>query len=429
MRHTPQAARTTGGSGLFDLVKYLLEDESEKAMTRYQDPKVEVRRDVKRPFYFIRPYVPLVTEHGIQRRQRKTQLGFCDEMTMRQARAAKQQVMALINAGKFLLQSQIRFDAVVQKFLDARVPQLAAPTQAKYRGCIKNYIRPAFRNMRMCDIDPPTVTAWLNHAAEPVTLIQSDDMIKKSGLGWWARQDLRNVLSAIFTKATEWRLWEGRNPCEGVDVSRRREKREKKIPQKEQLDRFLAALSDTAICTVAQARLMVLVAVVAGLRVSEVLGLKPSDIDGVKETLEIRRRWHRGDIDVPKSEASKRVRQIGPLAGDLLRLAHGIKSDEFLFARSDGNPPDDRDLQQHVFRPAAKAVGIYFQGFGMHTFRRLNISWRQEVGATPFEAMRAAGHASPSTTWLYTITDQERERQQVCRILDRIGGDVRSAVN
>lgn len=158
---------------------------------------------------------------------------------------------------------------------------------------------------------------------------------------------------------------------------------------------------------------MVLVAVVAGLRVSEVLGLKLCDMDVKKETIQIRRRWHRGDVAEPKSEAACRVRQIGPLSAELLSLARGKKDDEFLFARADGNPPDDRDLQQHVFRPAAKAVGIYFEGFGMHTFRRLNISWRQEVRATPFEAMKAAGHMQPSTTWLYTICSRNPVR--ICR--------------
>lgn len=81
---------------------------------------------------------------------------------------------------------------------------------------------------------------------------------------------------------------------------------------------------------------------------------------------------------------------------------------------------DDRELQQHVFRPAAEAVGIYFEGFGMHTFRRLNITWRQEVGATPIEAQKATGHASLVMTFLYTQTDQTREREHVGRILERL---------
>ncbi|MGI8746244.1 MAG: hypothetical protein ACR2NN_27420 [Bryobacteraceae bacterium] len=61
---------------------------------------------------------------------------------------------------------------------------------------------------------------------------------------------------------------------------------------------------------------------------------------------------------------------------------------------------DDRDLQQHVFRPSAEAAGIYREGFVMHMFRRLNVMWRQEAGATPLEARRAAGHASLDMTFL-----------------------------
>ncbi len=56
----------------------------------------------------------------------------------------------------------------------------------------------------------------------------------------------------------------------------------------------------------------------------------------------------------------------------------------------------------------------------MHTFRRLNVTWRQEVGATPIEAQKAAGHASLDMTFLYTQTDEAREREHVGRILDRL---------
>ena len=55
-------------------------------------------------------------------------------------------------------------------------------------------------------------------------------------------------------------------------------------------------------------------------------------------------------------------------------------------------------------------------------FRRQNISWRQDAGAHPFEAQKAAGHAKPSTTWDYTITDSEREKAQVGKMFDRLIG-------
>jgi hypothetical protein len=42
------------------------------------------------------------------------------------------------------------------------------------------------------------------------------------------------------------------------------------------------------------------------------------------------------------------------------------------------------------------------------------------VGATPIEAQKAAGHASLDMTFLYTQTDEAREREHVRRILERL---------
>jgi integrase len=276
----------------------------------------------------------------------------------------------------------------------------------------------------LCEITKPTIEAWLNKKGEPQTVTVKRDGIETAeehdGLGWWARMDLRNLLSAIFTKAAEWNLWDGRNPCEGVSVGKKKVKRAKRIPGAEDLTKFLESIPDTAIISATGARLIVVTAVVAGLRVSEVLGLQAGDIDARAETLHVERRQHRGDVDDPKSESARRVRQVGVFAHELLRYAAGRGPEDFIFQRKDGRLLDDRDLQQHVFRPAAEVAGIYFEGFGMHTFRRLNVTWRQEVGATPIEAQKAAGHASLDMTFLYTQTDEVRERSHVAQILERL---------
>jgi integrase len=368
--------------------------------------------------------VPVVTAEGLKRKRQSFQLGFCDEITVRQAKARKQQILAPINAGRCLIQSQIPFREVARKFEDARIPQLGAATQAKYRAHLQNHVLPAFGDMLLCEITKPTIEAWLNKKGEPQTVTVKRDGIEtaeeRDGLGWWARMDLRNLLSAIFTKAAEWNLWDGRNPCEGVSVGKKKVKRAKRIPGAEDLTKFLESIPDTAIISATGARLIVVTAVVAGLRVSEVLGLQAGDIDARAETLHVERRQHRGDVDDPKSESARRVRQVGVFAHELLRYAAGRGPEDFIFQRKDGRLLDDRDLQQHVFRPAAEAAGIYFEGFGMHTFRRLNVTWRQEVGATPIEAQKAAGHASLDMTFLYTQTDEAREREHVGRILERL---------
>lgn len=56
----------------------------------------------------------------------------------------------------------------------------------------------------------------------------------------------------------------------------------------------------------------------------------------------------------------------------------------------------------------------------MHTFRRLNVTWRQHAGATPIEAQKAAGHASLDMIFLYTQNGEAREREPVTQIMDRV---------
>ena len=40
---------------------------------------------------------------------------------------------------------------------------------------------------------------------------------------------------------------------------------------------------------------------------------------------------------------------------------------------------------------------------------------------TVLRRSKAAGHAQPSTAWMHTITDEEREDSQVAAILERTG--------
>ena len=231
---------------------------------------------------------------------------------------------------------------------------------------------------------------------------------------------MRGILSGIFTKAREWKLWDGPNPCEGVDIGRKKAKRVQRIPNTQDLLAFLAAFPDTSHISGNGARLIVLTACTAGLRESEVLALTRSTINAEERTLKVDRRWRRGDEDEPKTEASRRVRQIGALANELLTYSAEKAIGDYIFTRPNGEPLDDRDLQRDVFRPAAEATGIYFEGFGMHVFRRLNVTWRQQEGAMPIEAQKAAGHSSLDMTLLYTQTEDARERDHVEKILERL---------
>ncbi|HZW05341.1 MAG TPA: site-specific integrase [Candidatus Nitrosotalea sp.] len=374
---------------------------------RYQNAKLEIRRDVARPFYFVRVTVPKITQEGRRRKREVRILGYVDEVSIKEARKLRAAVLEVVNAGRVLVQSQMHFKQVAQRFLDIRVPQLGFATQNKYRTQIVRHILPAFGELRMCDDDSAAVEGWL--AAK-----------ERAGLGWWSRIDLKGVLSAIFTAAKSWKLWEGDNPTEGVRIGRKRLVREKRLLTVEELRILLAALPE-------RPKFIVLIMFGLGLRISEVLGLRWSDIDWEAKRLSISRRWYRGDLSEEgetKSEASAAPLGLGRSMLHELRSRYPgpHRRGEFLFVGDDGHtPPDDRDLLREEFRPVLRRLKLYYPGFGWHAFRRQNITWRQQVGgATPLEAQRAARHSSLDMTYLYTLSDAERETAQQQAMFDKL---------
>lgn len=373
---------------------------------RYQDPPIE-RGGRRRQYFEIRPYVRIVRNDGrIETVRRRIRLGYCDEISLRQAKQRKQEIMATINCGQVSIASQLRLRDLVERFRVAHMPTLAATTRAKYEAHLRNHIDPDLGHLRLGEIDRSVITEWL---------------LSKADLSKATRLDLRNLLAAIFRCATEWKLWVGDNPAHRAAVGRGAPAREARHLPDEDILRWLGEIRDTAILPAWKARQLAELCLVAGLRVSEALGLRWRDIDPARRAVSVERRYARGDIDQPKSASSRRQRYIGPLADEILfRRQPDASDDDPVFARADGRIPDDRDLQQHAWRPAAERAGIYHPGFGLHSLRRLSITWRQECGATLVEAARQAGHSRPAMTVHYTLDDLRREMHVVERLRERL---------
>ena len=124
-------------------------------------------------------------------------------------------------------------------------------------------------------------------------------------------------------------------------------------------------------------RLLCCVCLFGTLRISEALGLQEKHLDFVRGLIYIRQRFYRGDLDEVKSETSRRDVPAGYLADDLKRIVRG-DPERFVFqiqtapqwGRKQALCRDDRDINQHFLRPAAKPLGLYWLGFGFHALRR-----------------------------------------------------------
>lgn len=373
------------------------------SMARYQDPKIQTSKG-PRPYYFIRPVVkrPNFTSGDRTAKQEVIRLGFADELKTKALReAAKARIMAEINDPRHFAASQMPLGKLVEAFREKRMPQLSSSTVAKYDSHLRNHIS-GWSHYQLCEIQPAELEGWINRLK----------------LGSAAKQDVLHLFSALFETARRWRLFQGANPCRDVLLGRAVPAREKFIPTQQEIKKLLDALECCPSVTHGIAgpdvALMVRVAIASGWRISEVLGLRHDAIDG--ESIIVKRRWHRGDLaELPKTTAGGRRNWIGPLAKEL-----AARGGEFVFQAAEGVPPDDRDLNQHILRPCAVAVGLYREGFGFHSFRRLNISWKQEAGATPVEAAKGAGHSRTDMTMRYSVVDDKRERAQVNKVLRRV---------
>lgn len=365
---------------------------------KFQAPSIGIRHDVPRPYYYVRVFRDVIDAGGVRGRKRVVEiLGFVDCTTRKQAEAKRAEILEQVNAPKVLPSTLMTFDAVTRRFIDVRVPQLGVAVQSRYPGQIRKHLLPFFGSMPLADISQAEI--------EQFCAIKTAE-----GLAPWTVTGLKGVLSAIFTAARQWKLYFDANPCQGVRV-RKRNKREKRLLTQDQFRMIFDALDG-------REQFLVAVLYGTGLRISEVLGLKWKDIDLISGTLTVNRRWYRGDLaEETKTPASRRVLQLGAYLTEQFRIRRQEPElHVFRDYAKPHQPPDDRDLLREYFRPVIRRLGLYYEGFGWHAFRRSNITMRQFYGATPLEAMKAAGHNSLDMTLLYTLNDPQREREQIDRM-------------
>ena len=136
----------------------------------------------------------------------------------------------------------------------------------------------------MCEINPDEVQQWLFESCE----------------SWHMMNDLRGIMSGIYTKAEEWGYWpEGRrNPMSRVKIGEKWTVRPDRILTEDETVKVMARLSDPNL-------LIIETALATGARISEILGLTWQHIDLKDGVIHIVQRNWRGDIDDPKSKTSK----------------------------------------------------------------------------------------------------------------------------
>jgi integrase len=279
---------------------------------------------------------------------------------------------------------------------------VAASTKQKYRGHLHKHILPRWRDTPIANFRAKEVLDWLQ---------------QESG-SWYMMTDLRNIMSGIFTKAQEWEVLPDTfaNPISRVKLPKKWQVYEKRILTEDESVRTLARLKDPN-------RLICELCLATGARISEVTGLQIKHVFIEKGLIRIEQRHWRGDIDSPKTERSRRTLTLGNLTDRVRLWIDALQyraSDGWLFLQYNVTKPMWDSGVRAALKEAAAEHKCDFPGFGLHSLRRANITWRQEVGGSSIEASRIAGHASTKMTEEYTLVQLNRQEELTRRIQQKL---------
>jgi len=226
----------------------------------------------------------------------------------------------------------------------------AFSTRAAYECYLNRWILPRWGDLRIDQVKSVAVEEWL-------------DSIKRAK---GTRAKIRNIMSAIFHHAMRYE-WVDRNPIKLVRQSAKREK----VPEVLELFELQLLLSKLFV----RERTLALLDAATGLRVSELLALRWSDVDFENLELNVTRSiWHQVVGNCKTEASAKPVPMDSYMAEDLLRWRRQsdyASDDDFVFASETmkGKQPywPDNLMKRHI-RPVARANGIN-KNIGWHTFR------------------------------------------------------------
>jgi integrase len=387
-----------------------------KAKVRVQHPKILEAKFREGWKWFFRYYADDVQADGsVKTVRKKHAVGFSrgdDKITKKEAEVERDKFLAKQNAPTVqaaVEQAAVTGVALISEIARmyeegylSREKQLAKATRDKQRFILDSYIIPKWGTLRLNQLRPQAVEDWLHSTFD----------------SWWTMYTVRALLSRLYYYAEGHGLWEEgkRSPASKAKLGRKSYKYERRILTFEETARVLVRMESMP-------RLVIELCIATGARISEALGLQWKHVNLDAGTIRIEQRvWHQ-EVGPPKTEDSRRVLGIGDMVCRLREEAarRGAKPNDWVFPqKSAADKPLWDSTVREALHEAAKAEGCDFLGLGPHSFRRANITWRQEVGGSAIEASRIAGHRSLEMTSHYTFVAPERQNELTRRIQQKL---------
>ena len=272
---------------------------------------------------------------------------------------------------------------LVEHYRKEKMPR-RKDTRRSYEVWIRHHIIPRWGECVLSDLQARPVELWLDSLA----------LAPKS------KAHIRGQLSILW----DYAMWRGdvptqRNPIELVTVKgATKRKRQPRSLTVDEFRSFAEHLTEPF-------RTIALLCVCLGLRISEALALKWSDVDWLGCKLRVERGIVCQNVDDVKSEESRKQLTIDrELLTTLQTWKHTAqfgKSENWMFASPVqlGELPWSYDQVWRVYQKAAKAAKI--GSLGTHSLRHTYRSWLDSVGTPVGVQQKLMRHTDVRTTMRY----------------------------
>jgi integrase len=269
---------------------------------------------------------------------------------------------------------------LVEQYRAEKMPKRFS-TQRGYNAWIKNHIVPKWGACEITSVQARPVELWL----------QSLTLTPKS------RAHIRGLLSILW----DFAAWRGdvpmqRNPMDLVTVEGASKRMRKPHSMTvEEFQKFISHLREPF-------RTVALMCVCLGLRISECLALRWSDVDWLNGKITVERGIVRQHVDEVKTETSQRRMSVDAGLLDILKVwkqtTQFSAQGDWIFASPAkiGRLPWSYPHILRLFDKAASDAGI--PHVSTHTMRHTHRSWLDSVGTPIAVQQKLMRHASITTT-------------------------------
>jgi integrase len=348
---------------------------------------------------------------------------FLSGRSKEEVQAKRIALLAQVQRGTYTPPAKESFGAYLWRWLGESSGRYQPSTMHSHRNVVRQVNEDPIGSIPLRSLMPANLEGYYARKRKP----------KVEGGGGLSPNAVRNhhrVIHAALERARKHKLI-GENPASFCDLPAAVEF-EPQIFESEHLRLFLGEAKRTS-----RFYPLYLVAATTGMRLSELLGARWSDLrpDGIYQVRQAFVRVPHVSVEAsfkgPKTKQSRRPVVIDPSVIAVLDEVHAeqeqhkaILGDAYcdrglIFCQANGKPLHAHNIMRRDFKPILRRAGLP-ESFRFHGFRHSHLSHLERLGVAMSVAQERAGHSNQQMTLHYThLGDGQRDAARA--VVDDLG--------